>query len=497
MQITESVLTDLPHQRISIEILSDDALLEIFEIYLSETQGIDGWHMLVHVCQRWRNIVFASPRRLNLRLLCTQRTPVRKTLDIWPAFPIIISSGVDSMTLAEGGDNIMAALEHSDRVEQIFLYGVTSSLLRRLASVAKGPFPRLTNIDLCSSNDASMPVLPDSFLNRSAPRLLKFRLSGIPFPALPELLLSSHHLVNLDLSYIPASGYISHEAIAICLPTLTRLQDLRIEFNSPRSRADRASQRQLPPTRTVLPVLTSFAFKGDSEYLGYLMARLHAPLLNKIAITFFNQLILDISYLPRLIGFAESFQGSYRAEVVFQADIVTATFKPQEETVDSALLIVIISCRESDWQLSSLAQVCTSALPPSCTLELLDITEDRVRRPHWQDDMDHTQWLELLRPLTSLEELDMSRELVLRVAPALQGLVDEEVMEVLPALHSVFIRDFWPSGLELVRETIGKFLAARQTCGHPVAFQDPEIESGWGTVSDDSSDYDSADDELD
>ena len=94
----------------------------------------------------------------------------------------------------------MAALEHSDRVYQIFLHGVTSSLLRRLASVTKEPFPELTNLALCSSYDESMPLLPDSFLNRSAPRLLKFRLSGIPFTALPELLLSSHHLVNLDLS---------------------------------------------------------------------------------------------------------------------------------------------------------------------------------------------------------------------------------------------------------------------------------------------------------
>jgi hypothetical protein len=48
------------------------------------------WHTLVHVCQRWRQIVFASPRRLNLQILCTHGTPVRKNLGIWPAFPIAI-----------------------------------------------------------------------------------------------------------------------------------------------------------------------------------------------------------------------------------------------------------------------------------------------------------------------------------------------------------------------------------------------------------------------
>ncbi len=33
-----------------------------------------------HVCQKWRSVVFGSPRRLNLRLLCTKRTPVREML---------------------------------------------------------------------------------------------------------------------------------------------------------------------------------------------------------------------------------------------------------------------------------------------------------------------------------------------------------------------------------------------------------------------------------
>jgi len=75
---------------------------------------------------------------------------------------------------------------------------------------------------------------------------------------------------------------------------------------------------------------------------------------------------------------------------------------------------------------------------------------------------------------------------VLRVAPALQGFVDEEVMEVLPALKCLLIRDFWlsESESELAQEAIGAFLPGRQACGRPVAFKDAEIESGWGTGTD-------------
>jgi hypothetical protein len=56
----------------------------------TEFQNVNEWHTLVHVCRRWRDLVFASPRRLNLRLLCRKDTPVREMLDIWPALPIVI-----------------------------------------------------------------------------------------------------------------------------------------------------------------------------------------------------------------------------------------------------------------------------------------------------------------------------------------------------------------------------------------------------------------------
>jgi hypothetical protein len=73
-------------QVISIDTLPDDVLLAIFDFCADEDRnskkGIEGWQSLVHVCQRWRGVVFGSPRRLNLRLVATNRTPVRDTLDV-------------------------------------------------------------------------------------------------------------------------------------------------------------------------------------------------------------------------------------------------------------------------------------------------------------------------------------------------------------------------------------------------------------------------------
>src|SRR5579863_7048677 len=80
---------------VTIDELPEDVLLEIFSFYVDEATRTEDWHTLVHVCRRWRDVVISSPRRLDLRLLCTTRRPVRARLDVWPAFPIVIVDSVD------------------------------------------------------------------------------------------------------------------------------------------------------------------------------------------------------------------------------------------------------------------------------------------------------------------------------------------------------------------------------------------------------------------
>jgi hypothetical protein len=77
----------------AINILPDDVLLEIFDLCRSYFNPVNPvrpllvwkWDVLVHVCKRWRQLVFSSPRRLDLQILCTYGTPVRKNLGIWVA----------------------------------------------------------------------------------------------------------------------------------------------------------------------------------------------------------------------------------------------------------------------------------------------------------------------------------------------------------------------------------------------------------------------------
>lgn len=265
--------------------LPDDALIVIFEFLLdSVPDDVDGWHTLIHVCQQWRNVVLSSPRRLNLRLLCTGSRSVREMLDIWPAFPIIIQECGDPTLLDEEEDNIIAALEHPGHVGEIRLTNITGSLLEIFAAVMKEPFPVLTTLELRLYHGRSRPVILDSLCGGSVPRLRVLDLTGLPFSAARNLLLSTSDLVYLCLWDIPTSQNPSEpEEIATCLSAMTKLESIELGFGSS-FHPYRASRHSLPPPIPciLLPVLTLFWFQGNSVYLEDLMAHIDAPLLNGV-----------------------------------------------------------------------------------------------------------------------------------------------------------------------------------------------------------------------
>jgi hypothetical protein len=358
-------------------------------------------------------------------------------------------------------DNIIAALEHNDRICQLDLYGISSSQYEDVLAAMQQPFPALTNLQLEHNYNSAPPIIPPSFLGGSAPSLESLHLTRIPFPGLPKLLLSATHLVRLHLSNIPHSGYISPETIATCLPVLTGLKTLSIGFESPRSFPDRKRRYSRPQTRALLPILTELRFRGLSEYLEDLVARIDAPLLDKFAITLFHQLILETPQLTQFISRTLEFKANNEVHIVF------SDWNVSVETYDGKLELGI-SCRKSDWQLSSLEQVCSSSFPHAFIplVERVYILEEESSPPRSKDDIESSQWLELLHPFTGMKGLYISREFAPRIVPALQELTGERVTEMLPTLQTLFLEEQLLSAS--VQEGIGKFVTARQLSSHPV-----------------------------
>ena len=450
---------------VTIDMLSDATLLEIFDIYL----GIfpENWYILIHVCQNWRTIIFGSVRRLDLQLRCTAGTRVREIPDIWPPLPIVIENEGHERW---GVDNIVAALEnYNNRIIGIYLWPLSdafsSSEMEEILAAMQQPFPALRDLDL-----ESAPVDFASFLGGSAPCLQELCLNLITFPGFPKLLFSATHLVRLTLVEIHHSGYFSPEEMVTGLSVLTRLEFLKITFKSRQSRPDRRCSS--PQTRTLLPALADLRFDGVIEYLEDLVARIDAPLLNFLKITLFHEQIFDTPHLNQFISRTSNFGARDEAhlkfigpEVISPCVCVTLPISSREE--QSVALELGILSKQPDWQLSSLAQLCISSFPQGVlpVVERLYI-KCEFSRPHWQGDIEISQWLELLHPFTAVKDLYISQDFAASVALVLQELKGERVTEVLPALQTLLFEELLPSGPVL--EIIGEFVAARGLVGHPI-----------------------------
>ena len=427
------------------------------------------WLGLVQVCRRWRYLVFTSPRRLGLRFLCRATKSVREILDVWSTMQIIIPDL--QLTCLYGDHNIIAALEHRDRVCEIDLSRLTSSLLERLATMMQEPFPVLTKLDLhySSYHGHTPPVLPDTFLGGFAPRLQSLHLSGIPFPTLPKLLLSARDLVSLRLINVPHTGYISPEAMVTCLSTLTKLESLTLAFQSPSSCPYQGGQRPPPLTRIVLPVLTKLDFQGVGDYLEDLLSRMDTPVIRGIETTFFHQdIIFDTRHLLESISRTATLEPLRHARLHYYNGIGRIDLHSVCRNYGNPSLSIGVLCDEFNWQVSFLVHICNQFLPLLSSVESLYIQYDR------QDDIYHAQWLEIFRPFIALQSLHIEPRVVPLIAFALQELTGDRVMEVLPALHSIYLTLDPPRS---ARKALDQFTDARQLSGHPLTVQCPAVDT--------------------
>ena len=462
--------------------LPDNILLEIFDFYRKDhdytyrerTQRRDEvweWPLFVHVCRRWRQVIFESPRRLNLQIFCTTRTPVMKNLGIWPALPIVIGYsdyGKNVKPREEG--NVIAALRHPNRVCSVTLE-VPGPAVGRVATVMQESFPVLTHLFFYTW-DRNAPVLPGGFLGGSAPCLHEIYIEGVPFPALPALLLSTHDLVTLKLYNIPPTGYISPQAMVVGLAALPNLETLIVHFRlaTPRPNHIRSGP---PVTRTVLPSLTHFRFKGASEYLENLVAHIDSPQLHNIDIEYLNQLVdFQVGQLSKFIGRSLGPKVTWfrHADVTFHDDRVNLTFtRGRQIDWDSgpADVRTSIYCDDIDWQVSHMAQVLSyiSAMIPF----VIHLNLDSACGHAQSKVVDHVDLQHLLRQFSTVKTLHVYEELTKHVALALEDITEEMVAEVLPSLDLIRL-------VGQPASSIAKFIAVRQRSGRTVTVIDTESE---------------------
>ena len=242
-----------------------------------------------------------------------------------------------------------------------------------------------------------------------------------------NFLLSATHLVTLQLSNIPHSGYISPEAIVALLSVLSSLRTLWLEFQSRQSRPDGGSRSLPSPKRSILPALDYFYFKGVTEYLEELVTRIDAPQLDEVYIIFFDQIDFGCPRLAQFIDRTPTLRARDNAHVQFGKSCSVALL------ARSRTLEIVISCSERYQQLSSAVQVCISSLPRPQVSTVEDLYIER--RLDWSErvwdnyGIENSLWLELLLPFTTVKSLYISEEFALSIAAALQELVGARITE--------------------------------------------------------------------
>jgi F-box-like len=451
--------------RVAIGALPDEILLKIFhfcrpaavESYVRPKPWPMIWHKLVHVCRRWRYLMFSSPLSLDLRLSCTNGTAVKEMLDVWPPLPIEIYSSII-------GDNEMAALEHHDRIREIN-FRLADLQYERLGTVLQKSFPLLTTFRLTTYLYGHVKVLPDTFLGGSAPRLRSLSLDGPTFPTLPQFLLSCNDLSDLRLLQMADIGYISPEAMVTGLSTLTRLTHLNIEF-----RQSGMIRRPPPLTRVLLPALTQLKFCGTNEYLEDLLAPIDAPQLEDVTIVF-DQHVSDIR---QVISHSRTLGPFDCADVTFMRYSVCIQLSQSKGTGPYKPFDLRITADAPGQQVSSMAQICTQSSSLLSGVTKLRIGSDMVFSElddsDLEDLMDNPEWLVIFHPFTAVRMLRFFGKIQRYIVSSLRlgGHTGQSVTEVLPELQQLYLyqRD-WRDELE-EEETIQLFVAARQQSDHPV-----------------------------
>jgi hypothetical protein len=391
----------------------------------------------------------------SFRLQFTHGTPVSKSLECRPPLPIVLRYGgsreLDPPT-PEDGNNIMTALQQTDRVVSISLT-ISRFLLEKLHAIER-PFLELEDLVLLSQDEERL-TLPSAF--RGGSRLRSLRLTGIVFPSLFQLLHSSRNLVDLHLHKVLDPWLLSPEVLTNLLSGMTQLQSLSLHDPS-----NYDTTFSVPPgERVVLPVLSHLDFRGNAGYLASLVTRIDAPRLGHIEVAFpdveTSELLVLSEFIDRI-----GIHRSHRRAVILSSDGAISISLIQ--TRAPTCLTLQLFCKTLDLQLSSISRICIHL-----SAFLLDVEDLRInvrRRSRREAGHYSEQWLEPISLFTGVKWFHVAGNLSTQIVRALQ----QPENAALSALQGLYIPQPGPRHAPL-REAVVSFMALRRLSGHPIGVE--------------------------
>ena len=462
---------------VSIHVLDDDSLLNIFYLYCPFFLGEDGddisrlqggrvswgqgrwWYRLAHVCQRWRNLILGSASYLRLSLVCTNGTPVANMLANSPPLPLTVDYSSEAGITAEDEEAMLLALQQRHRLRHLRLCLAVQNLQKFVMAVDE-EFPILEYLIVDRlPKDTTVLMLPETL---QAPHLRHLLLSGFACPKRPRLHPTTVNLVTLYLVINHPSAYFQPNILLQWISFMPQLESLAIIFTFPVPNRDVERQLTRTPitTHITLPNLRLFWFRGVSAYLEAVVCRITTPRLENLRIQFFKQLTFSI---PRLVQFMDTTENvrSNIAEIMLKDKYIDVGMFSRE--AGSYVFAIAVGCRHLDWQVSSMAQIYNALSQVFSAVEYLTLRyEVHGQSSEEHDDVDRIEWRKLLRPFSNVKTLGVEEGLVEQLSRCLRLEDGELPLELLPQLQELGYFGSGDAG------AFTPFIDARQNAGRPV-----------------------------
>ena len=449
--------------RTHVHDLDNDSLLQIFTCYqLEEEHNWNHrftWQRLAHVCRRWRHLIFDSCTHLDMSLHITNDSPSIDTLSHLSPLPLVINFPDGTRTMErKDEDNIHFGLQQHGRVRQVILQAPSSSLRMWLEPMNK-LYPRLRDLSLLSTTTEEMSLLLPETLQVPFLRLLS--LHGIGLPKGLQSLSSMVALSTLFLTHIQEACYFPPRHLVTQLQNLYHLEELSIGFAIPIPLP--SNERELLPAPippVTLPTLRRLTFVGVDIYLDNLVAQINTPLLERLSVTLFFDLVFTLVNLTEFIHRTEGF-GCLIARVIFSKD--GATIYYEQRSIDT--LSLHINCAPLDWQMDSATQACIALGDIVSAVEDLTLDLDVGGMPSdSQNTLDSMMWHELLLPFICVKKLHIGSSLTLELSQALESVPGRLVLELVPELQELEVH----LGNDQEKNAFSAFVKTRESVGRPV-----------------------------
>ena len=395
-------------------------------------------------------------------LLLTNESPSIATLSHLPPLPLVIDySDTRARTKArKDEDNISHGLQWHGHVRQATIRAPSSSLREWLELMNK-PFPRLRDLSLSSTTTEINMTLPETL---QAPDLRCLSLHGIGLPIGLPLLSSMITLSTLSLTHIGASSYFSPGRLVAQLRGLAYLEELSIGFAIPiplPSNERELLSSPIPPV--TLLNLRRLTFRGVSVYLDSLVAQINAPLLERLSLAVFFELVFTLGNLTEFIRRTEGF-GHLAARVIFNKDGASIN-ADQYEQRDNEKLKIHINCERLDWQIDSATQVCSALGKVLSSVEELSLDLDSDEMPSsWEETLDDMLWHELLLPFIGVKKLQIGSSLTFEISQALESVAGVLVPGFLPELQELDVQLM----VDHAEKAFSAFVETRESEDRPV-----------------------------